>query len=147
MTLQLASDEANALLTGSDDPQFIEEFFADRNVSDVQLDAHFVVGRTWEPEETDDGGMTVRTKPHPNVRVFERRDDGGHIVVLCVRGPGIVISAFELHGGLHGFLEKLVRSIDEDYDGIEEVQFDHMTEDYETHANTINGAVSEVLPV
>ncbi len=143
--LELEAGES-LLLASDDDPQFAQDFIQNHPISDnAVFEAHFSTGRRWEPEKTESGGETIRVKPDPNLLVFDA--DSGAIVVLAVSMPNpLIFSAFHInHDDLEGFIERIVRSVDEDYEGIEEANVKHSTLTTEDLRTTISDTVEEIL--
>lgn len=143
--IELQANESILHATDSD-PVYEEQFMDSYPVTtETLLDVHFTTARDWESEETEDGGFTINTKPDPNLHIHQ--SETGHIVALVVpTAEPLIFAAFHVaHDDLGGFIERVVRSIEEDFDGIESRTVKHATSEYDEYRENID-AVMESLP-
>lgn len=142
MTLNLTENQ-DVLINDEDDYAFTSDFLDEFHVGDRVLNAHATCGRDFEPED-EDGNVTIRTKPDPDLRVYESEATDGNVVALVMPGAEIVFKAFYVNSDVSGFVGDLLWSIEEDYEGIGKVITKSFAEGYEGLSYNISSVVTDI---
>lgn len=149
MTMDLS--QPDTVIHSTDDEPVFEGDFTSGRLADESLvfEAQFRAGRYWDPEPNDDGGVPLRTKPDPLVKIYDTAN--GHVMTHSVPAPeGIVFLAILTSrdiDGLHDLLMNAVDGIEEDYEGVTSVDVKFFADDYGHLSNGVVSRVKEILDV
>lgn len=134
MTLTIDSETTKVLVSTSDDYKYLKSF---SELPDSALVMKVSTGRVWEPETEN----TIRTMPNPAVHVSAETVP---TTVSMTAGP---VLTFQIETTeREELVMDLFRSIEEDYDGIEDVNIEMLsdTESVRSLAERVEAYVAEV---
>lgn len=143
--LPLKSGEAQFFGDG-ESPMFASDFTEGRLTDPTEvLSVRFSTGREWESEETEDGGHTIRTKPDPRLLVYDTRDGRVYALAADTPDPMVYVALRVSHDNHISFVERVVSSIEDGYDGINCITDISVLEGYQHLSDAAESATDRLV--